>query len=163
AWLVEELKAAPADRPLLLALHHPVISLDNHHSGSTVMHEVVDGAVQDAGRLPDVVLTAHVHNYQRFTRQWSDAQVPFIVAGAGGAARARARRRVGDRLAGTRRRARPAAAAQAAAGRAAVRPWRADHQRPGLDRPGRVALAGRGDALADGKPGRRRGHDARDA
>jgi len=84
SWLVEELKAAPADRALLLALHHPVISLDDHHSGSTLMHELVDGAAQEAGRLPDVVLTAHVHNYQRFTRRWEDRQVPFIVAGAGG-------------------------------------------------------------------------------
>jgi hypothetical protein len=84
AWLVEELKAAPADRPLLLALHHPVISLDDHHSGSTLMHELMDGASQETGRLPDVLLTAHVHNYQRFTRRWGDREVPFIVAGAGG-------------------------------------------------------------------------------
>jgi hypothetical protein len=84
AWLVEELKAAPADRALLVALHHPVISLDDHHSGSTFMHELLDEASQEAGRLPDVVLTAHVHNYQRFTRQWEGREVPFIVAGAGG-------------------------------------------------------------------------------
>jgi acid phosphatase type 7 len=84
SWLVEELKAAPADRPLLVALHHPIISLDDHHSGSTVMHELLDGATQEAGRLPDLVLAAHVHNYQRFTRQWGGREVPFIVAGAGG-------------------------------------------------------------------------------
>ncbi|HXM57433.1 MAG TPA: metallophosphoesterase [Candidatus Dormibacteraeota bacterium] len=84
AWLVEELKAAPNDRALLVALHHPVISLDDHHSGSTVMHDLLDGVAQEADRLPDAVLTAHVHNYQRFTRQWSGQQVPFIVAGAGG-------------------------------------------------------------------------------
>jgi hypothetical protein len=84
AWLVDELKAAPADRALLLALHHPVISLDDHHSGSTVMHELLDAAAESAGRVPDAVLTAHVHNYQRFTRTWSGRQVPFIVAGAGG-------------------------------------------------------------------------------
>src|SRR2546430_2886367 len=84
AWLVEELKAAPADRALLLALHHPGISLDDHHSGSTVMHELLDAAAESAGRVPDAVLTAHVHNYQRFTRTWSGRQVPFIVAGAGG-------------------------------------------------------------------------------
>jgi hypothetical protein len=84
AWLVEELKAAPGDRALLVSLHHPVISLDDHHSGSTVMHDLLDGAVQEAGRVPDLVLTAHVHNYQRFTRTWDGRQVPFIVAGAGG-------------------------------------------------------------------------------
>jgi acid phosphatase type 7 len=84
AWLVEELKAAPADRALVVSLHHPIISLDDHHSGSTRMHELVDGASEEAGRLPDLVLTAHVHNYQRFTRQWSGREVPFIVAGAGG-------------------------------------------------------------------------------
>lgn len=84
SWLVEELKAAPADRALLLALHHPVVSLDDHHSGSTVMHDLLDAAAQEAGRLPDLVVTAHVHNYQRFTRRWADRPVPFIVAGAGG-------------------------------------------------------------------------------
>jgi hypothetical protein len=84
SWLVQELKAAPQDRALLVALHHPVISLDDHHSGSTVMHELVDGVVEEAGRLPDMVLTAHVHNYQRFTRKWGGSEVPFIVAGAGG-------------------------------------------------------------------------------
>jgi hypothetical protein len=83
-WFVEELRAAPADRPLLVTLHHPLISLDDHHSGSKAMHELVDGAAQEAGRLPDMVLTGHVHNYQRFTRTWNDRQVPCIVAGAGG-------------------------------------------------------------------------------
>jgi acid phosphatase type 7 len=83
-WFVEELKAASADKALLVALHHPVISLDGHHSGSTFMHELLDGAARDAGRTPDLVLTAHVHNYQRFTRSWDGQEVPFIVAGAGG-------------------------------------------------------------------------------
>jgi calcineurin-like phosphoesterase family protein len=83
-WFVDELRAAAADRALLVALHHPVISLDDHHSGSTFMHDLLDGAVRDAGRTPDLVLTAHVHNYQRFTRTWGDVEVPFIVAGAGG-------------------------------------------------------------------------------
>jgi hypothetical protein len=84
AWFAAELKAAASDKAMIVALHHPVLSLDDHHSGSTVMHEMLDGAVQESGRTPDLVLTAHVHNYQRFTRTWGDDEVPFIVAGAGG-------------------------------------------------------------------------------
>jgi hypothetical protein len=84
AWLHEELAAAPTDRALLLALHHPILSLDDHHSGSVAMHDVVEEAVTATGRTPDVVLAAHVHNYQRFTRTWNGREVPFIVAGAGG-------------------------------------------------------------------------------
>jgi hypothetical protein len=37
-----------------------------------------------AGRAPDLVLTGHVHNYQRFSAPLHNKNVPFIVAGAGG-------------------------------------------------------------------------------
>jgi acid phosphatase type 7 len=84
AWLTKEFKSAPADRALVVAFHHPVISLDSHHSGSAYVHQALDAAAKDSGRIPDLVLTAHVHNYQRFTRQWNGRSVPVIVAGAGG-------------------------------------------------------------------------------
>jgi acid phosphatase type 7 len=45
---------------------------------------MLDGAFAAAGRTPDMVLTGHVHDYQRFTRTIGAAQVPYIVAGAGG-------------------------------------------------------------------------------
>jgi acid phosphatase type 7 len=83
-WLQSELSDAASDRALLVALHHPVYSADAHHGGSARMGEVLDAAIEASGRTPDLVLTAHVHNYQRFTRRLGDREVPYIVAGAGG-------------------------------------------------------------------------------
>jgi hypothetical protein len=84
-WLVEELKSLPDDLPILVALHHPVYSADNHHSGSTAMKKVIEDASEAAGRHPDMVLAGHVHNFQRLTKTMPDGtQIPYIVAGAGG-------------------------------------------------------------------------------
>jgi hypothetical protein len=69
---------------LFLCLHHPVFSADTYHSGSPVMKELLDAAVQESGAHPDIVFTAHVHNYQRFTRTMDNQQFTYIVAGAGG-------------------------------------------------------------------------------
>jgi hypothetical protein len=83
-WLTGELRDAPANKALLLAMHHPVYSADDHHSGSPRMKRAYEDATARANRVPDLVLTGHVHNYQRFTRTDGDREVPFIVAGAGG-------------------------------------------------------------------------------
>lgn len=83
-WLHAELAHAPADRALLVTMHHPIYSGDDHHSGSAYMGTVLDEAIHRAGRVPDAVLAGHVHNYQRFTRTLNNRQVPYIVAGAGG-------------------------------------------------------------------------------
>ena len=83
-WFHAELAAAPTDRALLVALHHPVYSADAHHGGSESMGRALDEAIAAAGRVPDAVLTAHVHNYQRFTRTIQERAVPYLVAGAGG-------------------------------------------------------------------------------
>jgi hypothetical protein len=83
-WFIQELRNASTDKALIVALHHPLLSLDDHHSGSVYVHELLDDAVTQAARTPDMLLSAHVHNYQRFTRQWNGRQVPVIVAGAGG-------------------------------------------------------------------------------
>jgi hypothetical protein len=38
-----------------------------------------------AGVKPDIIFSGHVHNYQRFSKQYEDGKtLPFIVAGAGG-------------------------------------------------------------------------------
>ena len=86
AWLQSELGKVPLDRFLLLAMHHPIYSLDDHHSGSEYMHRILNEAVDHATgkRKPDLVCAGHVHNYQRFTRDWDNWQVPFLVAGGGG-------------------------------------------------------------------------------
>ncbi|WP_424952974.1 metallophosphoesterase family protein [Deinococcus sp.] len=84
AWFEQELRDAPRDRPLVVGMHHPVYSADDHHSGSGVMLEVLEGAVAASGRWPDLVLAAHVHDYQRFTRRVAGREVPFLVVGGGG-------------------------------------------------------------------------------
>lgn len=83
-WLVEELKAASASKALILALHHPIYSADDHHSGNEKLEELIHGAFTAAKRVPDAVLTGHVHNFQRFTRYFGKKEVPYFVIGAGG-------------------------------------------------------------------------------
>lgn len=85
AWLLGELKDAPKDRALIVALHHPPLSADAHHGASKPMRDLLDNAFRDAGRLPDLVLSGHVHTYERFTRPMPKAAtLTYVVAGAGG-------------------------------------------------------------------------------
>jgi hypothetical protein len=86
AWLESELKAAPAGVPLIVALHHPPYSADAFHGGSAKMATVLDAAFQGSGRAPDLVLSGHVHDYQRFTRTMpgSSNAVPYVVIGNSG-------------------------------------------------------------------------------
>lgn len=85
-WLTNEFATAPEDRALIVALHHPVYSFDDHHSGSTRMADVLTQAINDSRRVPNLVLTAHVHNYQRIERPIATGAgpTPFLVAGGGG-------------------------------------------------------------------------------
>lgn len=84
AWLAEELAAADSKHPVVVTLHHPPYSADGLHSGSVAMGRVLDSAFQTAGRSADAVFAGHVHNYQRFIRQYNGRDIPYIVAGAGG-------------------------------------------------------------------------------
>jgi hypothetical protein len=72
---------------LLITVHHPPFS-NGGHSSSVAMLADIDEACNQAGILPDVVLAAHAHNYQRYTRVvtkgGNNKQIPFIVAGTGG-------------------------------------------------------------------------------
>lgn len=85
-WLTNEFASAPTDKALVVSLHHPVYSFDDHHSGSARMADAVQHAINDSRRVPNLVLTGHVHNYQRIERSLVDggAPTPFIVAGHGG-------------------------------------------------------------------------------
>jgi calcineurin-like phosphoesterase family protein len=83
-WLEGELKAARTDVPLIVQLHHPPYSADAHHGGSQKMGDVLDAAFTASGRTPDLVLSGHVHDFQRFTRTLNGKQIPYIVCGAGG-------------------------------------------------------------------------------
>jgi predicted MPP superfamily phosphohydrolase len=82
--LTQELKDADPAKPLIVGLHHPPYSIDAHHGGSKHMTDALDRAFEDSGRVPDLVLSGHVHDYQRFTRTVGGKQVPYIVSGNGG-------------------------------------------------------------------------------
>ena len=84
AWFQTEMKAAARDRALVVAVHHPVFSFDNHHSGSPAMAKELEDAINASGRIPNMVLSAHVHNYQRIEATVAGHTVPFLVIGNGG-------------------------------------------------------------------------------
>jgi acid phosphatase type 7 len=83
-WVAEEIASAPADRALIVATHHPVYSADDYKGSSPNIGKVLDEAFAKAKRPADLVLNGHVHNYQRFTRQYNGRPLTYIVAGAGG-------------------------------------------------------------------------------
>jgi 3',5'-cyclic AMP phosphodiesterase CpdA len=83
-WFEDQLGAAPNDKCLIVAVHHPPYSLDRPHGGSPAIVAAIDQAIQKSGRTPDAVFSGHVHSYQRFTRDLKGRQIPYIVAGAGG-------------------------------------------------------------------------------
>ena len=84
AWLQSELTSAPQEKAVIVSMHHPIYSADIYHSGSTYMHNTLDQAIQNSGRVPDAVFAGHVHNYQRYTRTLNGRALTYIVAGAGG-------------------------------------------------------------------------------
>lgn len=83
---------------LLLAVHHPPFSYSppskgggsggNHGSSSAMLAEI-DTICKAQGVYPHAVLSAHAHNYQRYTRTvtlpgQAAYEVPFVVCGDGG-------------------------------------------------------------------------------
>jgi acid phosphatase type 7 len=84
-WITNEFATAPTDRALILALHHPIYSFDVYHSGSSKMADVLENAIRDTGRVPNMVLAGHVHDYQRIEQQIAPGgATPFFVIGNGG-------------------------------------------------------------------------------
>jgi|SRR5579864_2486459 len=84
-WLTHEFATAPDDRALILALHHPIYSFDVFHSGSSKMADALENAIRDTGRVPNLVLAGHVHDYQRIEQTIAPGgPTPFLVVGNGG-------------------------------------------------------------------------------
>jgi hypothetical protein len=72
-------------RAIIVAVHHPPLSADAKHGGSTGIMKDLDACCKAAGLWPDVLLSGHAHLYQRFTRNLPNGQqTPYIVAGSGG-------------------------------------------------------------------------------
>ena len=72
------------ERAVILATHHPPLSADAKHGGSTGMMKDIDACCKKAGLWPDVVLSGHAHLYQRFTRVVNNQETPYIISGSGG-------------------------------------------------------------------------------
>jgi hypothetical protein len=72
------------ERAVIIATHHPPLSADSKHGGSTGMMKDIDDCCEAAGLWPDVVLSGHAHLYQHFTRIKNGRQVPYVVSGSGG-------------------------------------------------------------------------------
>ena len=83
-WFKSELKAALGEKALIVTVHHPPYSGDTARGSSTRVAEILDNAFDETNKLPDLVLSGHVHNYQRFTRLYKEQQIQYVVAGAGG-------------------------------------------------------------------------------
>ena len=73
-------------RAVVLAMHHPPLSADAHHGGSSGLEADLDSAFKAANFYPDLILSGHAHLYQRFTRRVAQTgqQIPYIVSGSGG-------------------------------------------------------------------------------
>lgn len=82
---------------VLLATHHPPYSYSppaksggtgGNHGCSTAMLQQIDAICHEEGVYPHAFLSAHAHNYQRYTRiidfGGKEIDVPFIVSGDGG-------------------------------------------------------------------------------
>ncbi len=92
-WLAKILKNIQKAREknihkaLIIAVHHPPLS-QGSHSSSVDMLSDIDKACNDSGIMPDAVLAAHSHNYQRYTRylnfKGKNMEIPFLVVGTGG-------------------------------------------------------------------------------
>jgi calcineurin-like phosphoesterase family protein len=83
-WFKGELKAADPDKALIVAIHHPPFSGDVEHSGSSEAEKVLFQSFAAASRYPHLILSGHVHNYQRFTVDEDGAEISCVVAGNGG-------------------------------------------------------------------------------
>jgi Calcineurin-like phosphoesterase len=72
-------------RAVVLAVHHPPLSADAKHGGSTGLQKDIDDCCKAAGLWPDILLSGHAHLYQRFTRTMPGGkEIPYIVSGSGG-------------------------------------------------------------------------------
>jgi hypothetical protein len=74
-------------RAVLLAVHHPPLSADSKHGGTTGLSQDIDAACKAAQLWPDAVLAGHAHLYQRFTRRVGQREIPYVVSGSGGFAK----------------------------------------------------------------------------
>jgi hypothetical protein len=100
SYLAAQLKRIKDEKykgAVLLAVHHPPFSYappktgqgtGGNHSSSSDMLRQIDTICKAQGVYPHAFLSAHAHNYQRYTRtvdfDGKEYDVPFVVCGDGG-------------------------------------------------------------------------------
>lgn len=84
AWFENELRTAPTNKALIVAMHHSIYTGDLVHGPGMFVGPMFENAIQTTEHLPDIVLSGHVHDYQRFTHKINGHDLPFVVAGGGG-------------------------------------------------------------------------------
>ncbi len=83
-WFEQQVQNASKDKALIISVHHPPYSLDTQHGGYPDIGIAIDRVIKSTGRVPTIVLSGHVHSYQRFERNLGQKNIPYIIAGAGG-------------------------------------------------------------------------------
>ncbi len=83
-WLAQEMKTAPSDRALIIALHHSPLSFNAPSKGSSTMMTALQAAINASGRIPNAILSATNFNYQRIEMATAGSMIPFFVIGSGG-------------------------------------------------------------------------------
>jgi hypothetical protein len=81
---LERIKSEDFKGAVILAHHHPAYTAGSRHGWSSKMVSQIDAICKKTGVWPHVVLSAHAHNYQRFTRLHEDMQIPYFICGNGG-------------------------------------------------------------------------------
>ncbi len=81
---LQRVKDEKFDGALIIAHHHPIYTYAAGHGDSPKVLEDIDAICKESGVWPHAVLSAHAHNYQRFTRTTGNMQIPYIIAGNGG-------------------------------------------------------------------------------
>jgi hypothetical protein len=81
--MLTSIKQSTSQKALVIATHHPPYS-SGGHSGSSEMNDDITTLCNQAGVLPDLFLSAHAHNYQRYTRVLGGKKITYVVAGTGG-------------------------------------------------------------------------------
>ncbi len=98
-WLLNSLKTIAKSRgngernSLVIATHHPPYNQGLNeggggHPGSPEMLAQVDDACKKTGVWPDLFISGHSHNYQRYMRTIATSAgekvIPYLIAGTGG-------------------------------------------------------------------------------
>lgn len=83
-WFEDQVQSSDPNNPLIIAVHHPPFSLDTTHGGYPDIGISIDRVIQSTQRKPTIVLSGHVHSYQRFERTLESTNIPYIISGAGG-------------------------------------------------------------------------------